>query len=249
MASLWSGSWIASQLPLNQIEAHRLECAKFTLRHQRTMKKSKFSEEQIAYALRQADGGTPVGDVCRQLGVSEATFYVWKKKYGKLGLSELREIRQLRDENPRLKRLVADLTLDKHILSEMIRKKSEAGTAATARGVDPGEIPSEHRALGSAGAIYTGGVVPQEYGARPSALAMRIRDLAHAWPRFGYQRITVLLRREGWRVNRKRVRRLYRLQGLQLRMRVRRRKHMCLHRGPAPLADLHARTMEHGLRP
>jgi putative transposase len=67
-----------------------------------------------------------------------------------------------------------------------------------------------------------------------SALAMRIRELAHARPRFGYQRITVLLRREGWRVNRKRVRRLYRLQGLQLRMRVRRRKRLSLHRGPVP---------------
>ena len=87
------------------------------------MRKSKFSEEQIAYALRQADSGTPVGDVCRQLGLSEATFYVWKKKYGKLGVSELREIRQLRDENARLKRLVADLTLDKHILSEVLEKK------------------------------------------------------------------------------------------------------------------------------
>jgi putative transposase len=87
------------------------------------MKTSRFAEEQIAYALRQADGGTPVGDVCRQLGGSAATFYVWKKKYGKFGVSELREMRQLRDENARLKRLVADLTLDKHILSEVIRKK------------------------------------------------------------------------------------------------------------------------------
>jgi putative transposase len=69
-----------------------------------------------------------------------------------------------------------------------------------------------------------------------SALALRIRDIAHARPRFGYQRITVMLRREGWLVNRKRVRRLYRLQGLQVRMRVRRRKHMCLHRGPVLLA-------------
>jgi transposase InsO family protein len=69
-----------------------------------------------------------------------------------------------------------------------------------------------------------------------AALAMRIRDLAYARPRFGYHRITVLLRREGWPVNRKRVRRLYRLQGLQLRMQVRRRKHMCLHRGPVPTA-------------
>lgn len=84
------------------------------------MKKSRFSEEQIAYALRQADGGTPVGDVCRQLGVAEATFYVWKKKHGQLGVSELREMRQLREENARLKRLVAGLTLDKHLLSEVI---------------------------------------------------------------------------------------------------------------------------------
>src|SRR5207244_479192 len=67
-----------------------------------------------------------------------------------------------------------------------------------------------------------------------SALRLRIREFAHARPRFGYLRIWVLLRREGWPVNRKRVRRLYRLQGLQLRMRVRRRKHCALHRGPAP---------------
>jgi putative transposase len=87
------------------------------------MKKSRFTEEQIMYALRQAEGGTPVADVCRQLGVSEASFYIWKKKYAKLDLTELRELRQLRDENARLKRVVADLTLDKHILSEVVRKK------------------------------------------------------------------------------------------------------------------------------
>ena len=68
-----------------------------------------------------------------------------------------------------------------------------------------------------------------------TALRLRIKELAHARPRFGYNRIWVLLRREGWRVNRKRVRRLYRLEGLQVRMRVRRRKHMALHRGPAPV--------------
>lgn len=87
-----------------------------------TMKRSKFSEEQVAYALRQVESGTPVADVCRQLGVSEATFYVWKKKYAHLGVSELRRLRQLEDENNRLKRLVADLTLDKHILTETIRE-------------------------------------------------------------------------------------------------------------------------------
>ena len=87
------------------------------------MKRSRFSEEQIAYALRQTESGTAVADVCRQIGVSEATFYVWKKKYAHLGVSELRRLRQLEDENSRLKQLVADLTLDKHMLSEALRKK------------------------------------------------------------------------------------------------------------------------------
>ena len=86
------------------------------------MKRSKFSEEQIVYAIRQAEGGTPVGDLCRQLGVSDATFYAWKKKYAHLGVSELRRLRQLEEENSRVKRLVADLSLDKHMLSEALRK-------------------------------------------------------------------------------------------------------------------------------
>ena len=87
------------------------------------MKKSRFTEEQIAYALRHVKGGTPPADVCRQLGVSEATFYIWKKQYAHLGVSELRRLRSLEEENGRLKRLVADLSLDKHILSEALRKK------------------------------------------------------------------------------------------------------------------------------
>ena len=87
------------------------------------MKKSRYTEEQIAYVLRQAQAGTPVSDVCRSAGISEATFYVWKKKYANLGVSELRRLRLLQDENARLKRLVADLTLDKNILQEVIRKK------------------------------------------------------------------------------------------------------------------------------
>ena len=87
------------------------------------MKKSRFSEEQIAYVLRQVEAGTPVADVCRSTGVSEATFYVWKKKYANLGVSELRRLKLLEEENGRLKRLVADLTLDKHILNEVIKKK------------------------------------------------------------------------------------------------------------------------------
>jgi putative transposase len=94
------------------------------------MKRSKFSEEQIVYAIRQADAGIPVGDLCWQLGVSDATFYAWKKKYAHLGVSELRRLRQLEEENNRLKRLVADLSLDKHMLSEALRKKVYGSHAA-----------------------------------------------------------------------------------------------------------------------
>ena len=81
------------------------------------------SEEQIAMALRQAEAGTPVVEICRKLQVTEQTFYRWKKKFGSLGTPEIRELRQLRDENKKLKQLVADLTLDKHILQESLKKK------------------------------------------------------------------------------------------------------------------------------
>ena len=86
-------------------------------------KRSRFTEEQILFALKQVAAGQPVADVCRQLGISDATFYVWKKKYANLGATELRELRLLREENAKLKRLVADLSLDKQILGEIVRKK------------------------------------------------------------------------------------------------------------------------------
>ena len=87
------------------------------------MAKKGHTEEQILRALRQAEGGTRVAEICREYGVSEATFYVWKKKYSGLALNELRELRQLREENAKLKRLVADLSLDRHILQEIGAKK------------------------------------------------------------------------------------------------------------------------------
>jgi putative transposase len=81
------------------------------------------SEERIIFALRQVEAGKKVGDICREMGVSQQTFYTWKRKYAGLGVSELRELRQLREENQKLKTLVADLTLDKHILQEVLSKK------------------------------------------------------------------------------------------------------------------------------
>jgi putative transposase len=88
------------------------------------MKRSTFTEAQIAFALKQAETGTRVDEVCRKMGISEATFYNWKKKYGGLGVAELRRLRQLEDENNRLKQIVADLTLDKQMLQDVLKKSS-----------------------------------------------------------------------------------------------------------------------------
>ena len=87
------------------------------------MKKTKFTEAQIVFAIKQSGNGVTVSEICRKMGISEATFYNWKKKYGGLGVSELRELRQLKDENARLKKMVADLSLDKEMLQEVIKKK------------------------------------------------------------------------------------------------------------------------------
>jgi putative transposase len=87
------------------------------------MRKARFTEEQISFAIRQAESGTPVIEVCRKIGVSEQTFYRWKRKYVGMGVAELRRIRQLEEENRKLKRIVADLSLDKHMLQEVLSKK------------------------------------------------------------------------------------------------------------------------------
>jgi len=87
------------------------------------MKKSRFSEQQIAFVLRQAEEGTPVAEVCRKAGISEASFYNWRKRYGGLMPSEMKRLKQLEEENQRLKKLVADLSLDKEMLQDVIRRK------------------------------------------------------------------------------------------------------------------------------
>jgi putative transposase len=87
------------------------------------MKKSRFSEQQIAFILKQADDGTSVEEVCRKAGISQQTYYRWRKKYGGLMPSEVRRLKQLEEENARLKRMVADLSLDKDMLQDVIRRK------------------------------------------------------------------------------------------------------------------------------
>lgn len=90
------------------------------------MKKSRFTNEQIAFALKQVETGTPVAEICRKMGVSEPTFYRWKKKFDGLGVAEVRRLRELEDENKRLKSLFADLSLDKQILQDVLSKRSKA---------------------------------------------------------------------------------------------------------------------------
>ena len=87
------------------------------------MKKSRFTDEQIAFALRQAETGTPVKEVIRKMGIAEQTFYRWKKLYGGLGPSEVRRLKMLEEENRRLKQMVADLSLDKHMLQDVLSRK------------------------------------------------------------------------------------------------------------------------------
>ena len=87
------------------------------------MKKTRFTDEQITFALRQAETGTSVQEVIRKMGISEQTFYRWKKLYGGLGPSEVRRLKQLEDENRRLKQMVADLSLDKHMLQDVLSRK------------------------------------------------------------------------------------------------------------------------------
>ena len=87
------------------------------------MKRKRFSEEQIAFALRQAESGTTIEEICRKMGISEPTFYRWKKVYAGMGVTEIRRLKQLEDENAKLKRVGADLTLDKSMLQDVLRKK------------------------------------------------------------------------------------------------------------------------------
>ena len=86
------------------------------------MKRSKFTEAQIAFVLRQAEEGTAVGEVCRKVGISEATYYNWRKKYGGLMPSEMKRLRQLEEENGKLKKIVADLSLDKAMLQDVLSR-------------------------------------------------------------------------------------------------------------------------------
>jgi putative transposase len=108
--------------PKNCIGLELRNSAKMMPKQEGGMKQKRYSEEQIVYALKQVDAERKASEVCRQLGVSEPTFYAWKRKFAGVGIPEVRELRQLRVENRKLKQLVADLTWDKHLCRRVVEK-------------------------------------------------------------------------------------------------------------------------------
>ena len=178
------------------------------------MRRSRFTEQQIMAALWQAESGTPMVEICRKLGITEQTFYRWKRKFACMGVAELRRLREVEEENRRLKQLVAYLTLDKQMLQEACEKLLKpAQKRAVVQFFRVGYQVSERRACRVAGVLRSSCCYRGQ--ARDQApLRQRLRELAAVRVRYGYRRLHVLLDREGWRVNHKRVDRLYREEGL-----------------------------------
>ena len=179
--------------------------------------------EQITFSIRQAETGTPMPEVCRKMGISEQTFYRWKKKYLGMGIAELRRLGVLEEENRKLKQLVADLSLDKQMLQDVLRKKPEACSVSEIRyHAWVWYKVSERRVcqlLECSRSSYRRRSTKDEQ----AVLRLKIQDIAQARVSYGYRRIQVMLHREGWKVNHKRVYRLYRLEGLGMRPKRHRR--------------------------
>ncbi|MBQ93060.1 MAG: IS3 family transposase [Marinobacter sp.] len=202
------------------------------------MKRSRYTEEQIAFALKQAELGTPILEVCRKMGVSDATFYNWREKYGGLGPSELKRLKQLEEENHRLKKLVADLSLDKAMLQDVVgkkalrppRKRQLVADLQARYGVSERQACAVLQ-FSRASCRY------QSVARDSSALSMRIREITLTRLHYGYRRVHVQLQREGWRDNHKRVCRLYRDQGLSLRLKRPRRNKAAKNRQPLQQAN------------
>ena len=192
----------------------------------------RFTDEQIAFALRQADGGTPVGEICRRMGVSEATFYRWKKVYAGMGVAGVRRRTAARGRErqaqtarrgPQLGQGDAAGRAEKKVVRPVRRREVvrhfEAACAVSERRAWPGRAAparASHR--------YAPRRDPQE------PLRGRPKELAATRVRYGHRRLHVLLRREGWKANHKRVYRLYSEEGLSIRTRTPRRRRSCRYR-------------------
>ncbi|KAB1112942.1 IS3 family transposase [Neorhizobium galegae] len=189
------------------------------------MKKQRFTEEQIIAVLKEQEAGAKVADLCRKHGISEATFYNWKAKYGGMEVSEAKRLKALEDENARLKKLLAEQMLDAAALRELLGKKM-VGPAAKRDAVTHLKAMmglSERRACQI---ISADRKMIRYRSCRPPDVALRakLRDLANERRRFGYRRLFILLRRDGEPSGVNRIDRLYREEGLSVRKRKARRR-------------------------
>ncbi|WP_421846694.1 IS3 family transposase [Novosphingobium sp.] len=184
------------------------------------MKRSRFNEEQIIAILKEQEGGLPTAEVCRRHGISSATFYKWKSKFGGLEVSEARRLRTLEEENSRLKKLLAEAMLDNAVLKDLAFKKmvtpgAKREAVAHAR---------EHHGVSERRACALVGVSRRVIRYEPTrpddgTLRQRLRELAAERRRFGYRRLGYLLAREGIAPNHKKLLRIYREEGLRVRRR------------------------------
>jgi putative transposase len=202
------------------------------------VKKSRFTEEQIAFALKQAELGTKVEEICRKIGISDATFYKWRQKYAGLGPSELRRLRQLEEENAKLKRLVADLSLDLGVAAGRSVKKALKPSRKRELAADLINRYGASMRKACAAIQLSRAVYLYQSGARDhTALVMRMKDIARTRVHYGYRRVHVMLKREGFKDNHKRVYRLYKEQGLTLRHKRPKRNKAAQLRQPKSLAQ------------
>ncbi|MGV2085049.1 MULTISPECIES: IS3 family transposase [unclassified Rhizobium] len=189
------------------------------------MKKQRFTEEQIIGVLKEQEAGAKAADLCRKHGISEATFYNWKAKYGGMEVSEAKRLKALEDENARLKKLLAEQMLDAAALRELLGKKM-VGPAAQRDAVTHLKTVmglSERRACQIISADRR--TIRYQSNRPPETeLRAKLRDLANERRRFGYRRLFVLLRREGEPSGINRIYRLYREEGLSVRKRKARRR-------------------------
>ncbi|MBM1175573.1 IS3 family transposase [Microvirga arabica] len=189
------------------------------------MRRSRFTDEQIIGILREQEAGAKVADLCRKHGMSEATLYNWKAKYGGMDASDAKRLKALEDENAKLKKLLAETMLDASALRELLSKKlvEPAAQREAVAHLQASFGLSERRACSLIRADRT---TIRYRSCRPNdaALRGRLRELAHARRRFGYRRLFVLLRREGETAGLNRVYRLYREEGLSVRKRQARRR-------------------------
>jgi len=188
------------------------------------VKRHRYTEEQIIGILKEAEAGVPLADLVRKHGISSASFYAWRKKYGGMEVSDAKKLRALEDENRRLKKLVADLSLDNQMLKELSQKKmvTPAACRAAAQWLHHERRLSERRACRPTRCPRRTKRY-QSVRVEPEGLRQAIRDIAYAQPRYGIRRVHWWVRQQGFKTGSHRVRRIYREEGLVVRKRRRKR--------------------------